>query len=201
MFIESVLRLPVEMIQSEAFGKLTGKSPHVLLLLLCKAKGNRPITFSYSEAKREYGISPARFLHAVEQTIKFGFVDCVKQGGSTSGAASLYRISNRWESFGTDGFKARKRLLAANRRKPPCQPVPRRAQGASTYPYVNDRGYRVVRHPRTGRSVLEHRFVYEQTHGTLLPGWNVHHINGNKLDNSPSNLKALPRCEHVRQHR
>jgi len=38
--------------------------------------------------------------------------------------------------------------------------------------------------------MLEHRYVIEQKLGRyLLPGENVHHIDGNKLNNAPENLE------------
>ena len=34
----------------------------------------------------------------------------------------------------------------------------------------------------------------------LLPGEVVHHIDGNKHNNDPSNLQVLTRSEHIRLH-
>lgn len=47
--------------------------------------------------------------------------------------------------------------------------------------------------------VMEHRFVWEQTHGLIPRGWIVHHINGIKDDNRLENLIALSRNKHSTQ--
>jgi hypothetical protein len=49
----------------------------------------------------------------------------------------------------------------------------------------------------TQKYIKEHRLVWEQTHNKpLSEGWVVHHINGIKTDNRPSNLIALPKASH-----
>ena len=46
-----------------------------------------------------------------------------------------------------------------------------------------------------GKRVLEHRYVMEQKLGRKLkPGEEVHHIDGNKMNNDPENLESYKSC-------
>ncbi len=50
--------------------------------------------------------------------------------------------------------------------------------------------------------VFTHRAVAQKVLGTEIPeGHEVHHVNGDKLDNRPENLVVLPREEHQKLHR
>jgi hypothetical protein len=52
-----------------------------------------------------------------------------------------------------------------------------------------------------GRYVYEHRLIMEQKLGRLL-AYNevIHHIDGNKMNNDPNNLKLETRSEHSPHH-
>jgi len=52
---------------------------------------------------------------------------------------------------------------------------------------------------RQGR--LLHRAVYRAAFGPIPLGLDIHHKDGNKTNNDPSNLEALSRSEHIRRHR
>ena len=79
---------------------------------------------------------------------------------------------------------------------------------------LNSYGYRIITSPGhpfavgSKQRVLEHRLVVEEylskKYGReifLFPCWQVHHIDGNKLNNDITNLAIITRKEHVWLHR
>ncbi len=67
-------------------------------------------------------------------------------------------------------------------------------------------GYIVAKaptHPRAniGGYVFEHILIWEQVHNKSVPeGCHIHHINGIKTDNRPSNLVCLSSSRHATEH-
>src|SRR5687768_15764725 len=55
--------------------------------------------------------------------------------------------------------------------------------------------------PITRRWVYKHREVMEQVLGRpLTRDEHVHHVDSNRLNNEPSNLRILTRADHCREH-
>ena len=67
---------------------------------------------------------------------------------------------------------------------------------------VNKSGYAQFKDPRTGQWTLTHRRVAEKkVGGNIFAGYEVHHIDGNKTNNRPSNLTVVSQAKHRAIHR
>jgi len=66
---------------------------------------------------------------------------------------------------------------------------------------INSKGYQQFKY--LGRLILQHHYIWCNTNGNLsyIPkGFEIHHIDGNKLNNSPNNLFLISTSDHVKLH-
>ena len=71
------------------------------------------------------------------------------------------------------------------------------------YGTINPKGYRRITIKESDGKYhmrMEHRVIWEQHNGPIPDGCDIHHINGDKLDNRIENLECLNRTEHKREH-
>jgi hypothetical protein len=66
---------------------------------------------------------------------------------------------------------------------------------------TNNSGYRQFQDKRTGQWEFTHRRVAEKmVGGQIFSGYEVHHRDGDKTNNRPSNLTILSKEQHRRIH-
>lgn len=64
---------------------------------------------------------------------------------------------------------------------------------------IHEAGYIILR--RNGVDIYEHRAIMEEILDRPLHKWEiVHHVDGDKSNNDPSNLQVMTQSEHVRLH-
>ena len=66
--------------------------------------------------------------------------------------------------------------------------------------YLND-GYIQIQASKNYRGKLLHRLIYEEYNGKIPHGYQIHHKDCNKLNNSIDNLEALTPYQHKQKHR
>jgi hypothetical protein len=117
----NIIVIEKELLRSEAFRSLFGiaKDIYFDFRMKCRVKkikakpgrkaelfilNNGEITYSYAEALNR-GITRPRFKRALKELVEHGFIDIAHSGsGGIKGDVSLYSISERWRSYGTDNF-------------------------------------------------------------------------------------------------
>ncbi len=65
---------------------------------------------------------------------------------------------------------------------------------------ITAKGYRRIYDPATKRLRMEHDLVWERAYGHIPAGFEIHHINHDKLDNRIQNLELLDPLTHKRHH-
>ena len=64
--------------------------------------------------------------------------------------------------------------------------------------FIDKDGYTVVVH---GHKLTRlHRLIYEAAYGPIPPGFAIHHRDGDKQNNDPTNLVPIDPTEHNRMH-
>lgn len=140
-----------------------------------------------------------------------GLRDAAKRIG-----CSTHTLRATWlRLFGAEAYEIRKRerkaAVSAKCRSLGAYMLPGRANPDFNEDYrsVTTQGYYEISTPewwtgntRAGLKVLEHRVVCAEKLGLteIPPGYDVHHIDGDKLNNHPDNLYMMHRFEHARLH-
>ena len=125
--------IETELFESEAHKSLTKAQGRIYFYFLLKRKfgsmkgkpgkrsnkiitNNGHITFTYAEAER-LGFPRPTFRRAIDKLVAVGLIDIDRQGtggmisgdGEVIGESTFYAISERWQDYGTDRFKVKKR--------------------------------------------------------------------------------------------
>jgi len=66
--------------------------------------------------------------------------------------------------------------------------------------HVTKKGYLRGFHPPSGRQRFEHNVVWEEHHGAIPAGMQVHHKDHDKKNNKIDNLEIMTPLEHKREH-
>jgi hypothetical protein len=104
----SNIRVEKSLLRSLAFKKL---SQFLMKRKYSKIRGkwvctnSRELVFTYDEANKNHQYSATKFLRAIDELIKYGFISIVHHGGKTKGNYTLYSLDERWERFGKPDFK------------------------------------------------------------------------------------------------
>lgn len=68
------------------------------------------------------------------------------------------------------------------------------------YGTISAKGYRRIWCTEQKRYRMEHDVVWERVNGPIPAGFDVHHLDENKLHNTIGNLELLSKLHHKREH-
>lgn len=135
--------------------------------------------------QKKSGLEIARFFGIGRTTVS----RYIKRYGLEPRTVSEVRKNKFWR-----GSKEQYKKVSAYRRSQTGDKISNYKGG-----HINSLGYRII--SRDGVYFKEHRYVMQQHLGRkLMPREEVHHINGNKLDNRIENLQLLSKEEHSQLH-
>ena len=123
--------LKSEIITSKAFWDLNGSAIKVFMVFRMKCRfgkknigkretdsiiNNGEITFTYQEARKNYGIGKSTFLRARDMLIEVGLIEISENGGEHH--PNKYAISNNWMKYPEKKFTRPKssNLIGSNTR-------------------------------------------------------------------------------------
>ena len=65
--------------------------------------------------------------------------------------------------------------------------------------YPRPKGYRDIKFE--GKKYSEHRLIWQMLYGPIPPGQEIDHLNGDRADNRPCNLRCVPHTTNMRNMR
>ena len=65
-------------------------------------------------------------------------------------------------------------------------------------PFIGKDGYMYIWNE--GKLKRYHRYLWEQIYGKISKGYDLHHVDGDKLNNNLQNLELLSKSEHTKRH-
>ena len=121
------IRVERSLLNSLAFKKLSGSGKYIYFQFLTKRRfmkisgewvcsNHKELVFTYQDAENKHGYSSAKFTRAIDELMKYGFIDIERYGGKIKGNYSLYGLSERWQRFGNDDFREVERKKIFNGR-------------------------------------------------------------------------------------
>jgi hypothetical protein len=99
------------MFESKAYLSLTGFAPQLLIMVLGKRRFEKQgrkgkekwvllngdqINITYTEFKREHGVTQPKLTRAIDQLLAKGFLSIVHSGGTYRHDKAVYALSDNW---------------------------------------------------------------------------------------------------------
>ena len=107
-------------------------------------------------------------------------------------------------AFGVSQPTIWRRLVAAGAKMRPCGAPPGNKHKLGWHqpggPLSEAHGY-FLTYDRQGKNCRIHRGCWEAYYGPIPKGYNIHHVDGNPLNNEIGNLACISHGEHTRLHK